>query len=76
MRKIRTIFAIEISKDKKISDLENEVRKKLGPTDRNDFLRQIYPKEKPIEQKIGFFPILTRRLMMRIVFTSEFFPNE
>ncbi|UZO06191.1 uncharacterized protein OCT59_026522 [Rhizophagus irregularis] len=39
------IFALEVSKDKKVSDLENE--------------------------KIEFFPTLTRRLMMRFVFTSE-----
>uniref|UniRef100_U9TF13 Uncharacterized protein n=1 Tax=Rhizophagus irregularis (strain DAOM 181602 / DAOM 197198 / MUCL 43194) TaxID=747089 RepID=U9TF13_RHIID len=37
-----------------VSDLEEEVKKKLGPIDRNDFLRQIYPKEKPmrIEDRI------------------------
>ena len=41
------LFVIEISKDKKISDLEEEVRKKLGTINRN-FLRQIYPEEKPM----------------------------
>ena len=48
------IFVIEISKDKQVFELENEVRKKLGPINHNDFLRQIYPKEKPmrIEDRI------------------------
>jgi hypothetical protein len=32
---------------KKVSDLENEVRKRLGPIEHNDFLRKIYPEEKP-----------------------------
>ena len=45
MLKIKNIiFALEISKDKKVPDLESEVRKKLG-ANRNDFLRQIYPEE-------------------------------
>jgi hypothetical protein len=39
---------IEISKDKKVSDLEEKVRKKLRAINCNDFLYQIYPKEKPI----------------------------
>ena len=48
------IFVIEISKDKQVFELENEVRKKLGPINHNDFLRQIYPEEKPmrIEDRI------------------------
>jgi hypothetical protein len=49
------IFVIEISKDKKISDLENEVGKKLGGIDLNDFLRQIYPKEKPMRTEDRIF---------------------
>jgi len=40
---INIIFALEISKDKKFSDLENGVRKRLGPIEHNDFLRKIYP---------------------------------
>ena len=69
------LFAIEISKDKKVSDLE-EVRKKLGPINRNDFLRQIYPKEKPMRTEDRIFPILMEHLTMKTVSTSEFFPNE
>ncbi|PKK43975.1 hypothetical protein RhiirC2_859260 [Rhizophagus irregularis] len=49
------IFAIEISKDKKVSDLENEMRKRLGPIERNDFLRQIYPEEKPMRTEDRIF---------------------
>ena len=49
------LFAIEISKDKKVSDLEEEVRKKLGPINRNDFLRQIYPEEKPMRTEDRIF---------------------
>ena len=48
------IFAIEISKDKKVSDLEDEVRKKLGTINHNDFLRQIYP-EKPVRTEDRIF---------------------
>ncbi|PKY35369.1 hypothetical protein RhiirB3_421080 [Rhizophagus irregularis] len=43
------IFVIEIFKDKTVSDLEEEVRKKLGSINHNDFLRQIYPEEKPMQ---------------------------
>ncbi len=49
------LFAIEISKDKKVSDLEEEVRKKLGAINRNDFLRQIYPEEKPMRTEDRIF---------------------
>ncbi|PKK59343.1 hypothetical protein RhiirC2_821158 [Rhizophagus irregularis] len=49
------IFVIEISKDKQVSDLEEEVRKKLGPINRNDFLRQIYPEEKPMRTEDRIF---------------------
>ncbi|PKY59766.1 hypothetical protein RhiirA4_550460 [Rhizophagus irregularis] len=49
------LFVIEISKDKKVSDLEEEVRKKLGPINRNDFLRQIYPEEKPMRTEDRIF---------------------
>ena len=45
------IFVLEISKDKKVSDLENEVRGKLG----NDFLRQIYPSERSMRTKDRIF---------------------
>ncbi|PKB99608.1 hypothetical protein RhiirA5_429427 [Rhizophagus irregularis] len=44
-----------ISKDKKVSDLEEEVRKKLGPINLNDFLRQIYPEEKPMRTEDRIF---------------------
>ena len=40
------LFVIEIFKDKKVSDLEEEVRKKLGSINRNNFFCQIYPEEK------------------------------
>ena len=70
------LFAIEISKDKTVSDLEEEVRKKLGAINRNDFLRQIYPEEKPMRTEDRIFPILTRRLMMKTVSISEFFPSD
>ena len=49
------IFVIEISKDKKVSDLEEEVRKKLGPINCNDFFCQIYPEEKPIRTEDRIF---------------------
>ncbi len=51
------LFVIEISKDKKVSDLEEEVRKKLRSINRNDFFCQIYPKEKPMrtEDRIFFY---------------------
>ena len=49
------LFAIEISKDKKVSDLEEEVRKKLGSINHNDFLRHIYPKEKPMRTEDRIF---------------------
>ncbi|CAB4424449.1 unnamed protein product [Rhizophagus irregularis] len=49
------IFVIEISKDKTVSDLEEEVRKKLGAINRNDFLRQIYPEEKPMRTEDRIF---------------------
>ncbi|PKC52963.1 hypothetical protein RhiirA1_543336 [Rhizophagus irregularis] len=49
------LFVIEISKDKKVSDLEEEVRKKLGPINLNDFLRQIYPEEKPMRTEDRIF---------------------
>ncbi|PKC72548.1 hypothetical protein RhiirA1_452185 [Rhizophagus irregularis] len=49
------IFVIEISKDKTVSDLEEEVRKKLGSINRNDFLRQIYPEEKPMRTEDRIF---------------------
>ena len=70
------LFVIEISKDKKVSDLEEEVRKKLGSINHNDFLRQIYPKEKPMRTEDRIFPISMGHLMMKTVSTSEFFPNE
>ncbi|CAG8782714.1 16778_t:CDS:1, partial [Rhizophagus irregularis] len=44
-----------ISKDKTVSDLEEEVRKKLGAINRNDFLRQIYPEEKPMRTEDRIF---------------------
>ncbi|GBB84151.1 hypothetical protein RclHR1_01080007 [Rhizophagus clarus] len=47
------LFTIEISKDKKVSDLE--VRKKLGPINRNDFLCQICPEEKPMRTEDRIF---------------------
>jgi hypothetical protein len=39
------IFALDISKDKHVSDLEKGIRKKLGSINRNcgDFLHKIYP---------------------------------
>jgi hypothetical protein len=49
------LFMIEISKDKKVSDLEEEVIKKLGPINRNDFLRQIYPAEKSMRSEDRIF---------------------
>ncbi|GES97966.1 hypothetical protein GLOIN_2v1639675 [Rhizophagus clarus] len=49
------LFVIEISKDKTVSDLEEEVRKKLGAINRNDFLRQVYPEEKPMRTEDRIF---------------------
>ena len=49
------IFVIEISKDKQVFELENEVRKKLGPINHNDFLHQIYPEEKPMRTEDRIF---------------------
>ncbi len=40
------LFVIKISKDKKVSDFEEEVRKKLGSINHNDFFHQIYLEEK------------------------------
>ena len=42
------IFVVELSKEKTVSDREEEVRKKLGSINHNDFLCQIYPEEKPM----------------------------
>ncbi|UZO12296.1 uncharacterized protein OCT59_003840 [Rhizophagus irregularis] len=36
---------IKISKNKKVSDLENEVRKRLWPIDHNDFLVKLFCRE-------------------------------
>ena len=57
MENKNVIFVIEISKDKHVSDLEEEVRKKMGPINHNNFLRQIYPEEKPMrtEDRIFFY---------------------
>ena len=49
------IFVIEISKDKQVFELENEVRKKLGSINCNDFLRQIYPEEKSMRTEDRIF---------------------
>ncbi|RGB32310.1 hypothetical protein C1646_707149 [Rhizophagus diaphanus] len=49
------IFVIEISKDKTVSDLEEEVRKKLRAINCNDFLRQIYPEKKPMRTEDRIF---------------------
>ncbi len=49
------LFMIEISKDKKVSDLEEKVRKKLGLINHNNFFCQIYPTEKSIQSEDRIF---------------------
>jgi hypothetical protein len=66
------IFALEISKDKHVSDLEKEIRKKLGPiVIVVTFSIKFILRRSLCGQKIGFFPILMRRLM-KMLSTSEF----
>ena len=70
------IFVIE---DKQVFELENEVRKRLGTIDHNDFLRQIYPKASPMrtEDKIfSYFNETTDDEDRIHNFASKFFPNE
>ncbi|GBB93399.1 hypothetical protein RclHR1_21600002 [Rhizophagus clarus] len=70
------LFAIEISKDKTVPDLEEEVRKKLGQSTVMPSSAKSIPRRSLCKQKIGFFPILTRRLMMKTISISELFPSD